>query len=264
MCRITRPDGSVEQGYFTVITCTSSENSLRNHFLQVASAIIDVLGRSPSQGDITKALYDFVELFRSLARAPHEQVQGVWAELFLIARARRPELMAHAWHVSPEDRYDFSAGPERIEVKSTGRRVRQHHFSLEQLRSPVETRVLVASMFVERSGAGTSLGDLMQQVRLRLSATPDLAVRLEAVVAEALGSALLGSLDDRFDKELADESVAFYEARNVPQPAGELPQGVSEVHFISDLTGRAPIDLSAYAGREGLFGAAIRARSVPG
>jgi len=40
--------------------------------------------------------------------------------------------MAAAWH-RDRSAFDFAAGPQRIEVKSSNSRQREHYFTLEQL-----------------------------------------------------------------------------------------------------------------------------------
>jgi hypothetical protein len=81
---------------------------------------------------------------------PRKSVQGLWAELFLMARLRDPSALVAAWHSQLGDLYDFSAGSQRIEVKSAIGRIRRHHFTLEQVLPIPRTRVLIASVLVER------------------------------------------------------------------------------------------------------------------
>jgi hypothetical protein len=89
---------------------------------------------------------------------------------------------------------------------------------------------------VEPSGGGTSLGDLLARIASRLLARPDLELRVQVTAAEALGSAFQESLGDRFDRELAQASLRFYDARSVPCVCESLPPAVSEVRFTADLS----------------------------
>ena len=90
-----------------------------------------------------------IELFRAMTTPSRKSVQGLWAELFLIAQSRQPTILVDAWHMLPEDRYDFAMDDQRIEVKSFSGSLRQHHFSLEQLQPPEGVKTLIASMLVE-------------------------------------------------------------------------------------------------------------------
>jgi len=48
-------------------------------------------------------------------------------------------------------------------------------------------------------------------------------------------------MDECFDWELAEDSLAFFDAKSVPKVEGSIPPGVSDVRFCSDLSAVAPI-----------------------
>jgi hypothetical protein len=256
-CRISRPDGAIEEGQFTVIQCTSNDKALHTYFLQIAGTLVELLGTQPLQQDVIREIDGLVELFRALTESPRKSVQGLWAELFLITRASKPLVLARAWHVTPGDIYDFSAADQRIEVKSSASRLRHHYFRLEQLYSPQGTKVLVASLLVERAGGGTSLAELIDQVRSRIGDEPALLLHVDRIVGLTLGESLHRALDERFDYELAKESLAFFESAAIPSVNPELPPGVSEVRFKSDLSGVSAIDPAQYKTAGGLFRAVL-------
>ena len=78
--------------------------------------------------------------------------------------------MAAAWHRDPVEHFDSRAGPQRIEVKSSTSRKREHFFSLEQLTPAGGSRIVVASVFVERVGGGVSLRKIFDDTRALLQA----------------------------------------------------------------------------------------------
>src|SRR5262249_52413336 len=108
----------------------------------------------PSRHHISTAIDRLVDLFRKIAATPRKTIAGLWAELFVIARAQDPETLLSFWHVEPDDRFDFSQGKDRIEVKAAQGRHRSHHFSLEQLRPGGGVRVVISSLLVERLQGG--------------------------------------------------------------------------------------------------------------
>ncbi len=259
-CRIGHSEGEPEEGHFTVIRCTDGHRTLHTHFLRVAGALVASLGTAPSRLDVARAVDQLAELFRALAEPPRKTLQGLWAELLVIARARNPALLLGAWHTTAQDRYDFSMSEQRIEVKSAARRVRQHYFSLEQLSPPAGTSLLIASTFVERAGAGISVTELVDEVRARVGSDPALLLHMDRVVALTLGESWRHAEEERFDRELAEDSLAFFESTVIPSVALQLPHGVSEVRFKSDLTQSRPADLTHYRAVGGLFRAALRRR----
>lgn len=243
-CRILQPTGMSERGIFTLITCVDPDPQLRSYFLRIAGVVIEAVGDNPSRLEISRTMDALIDLFRALAVPPRKSVQGLWAELFVIARSREPERLARAWHATPGDTFDFAEGGERVEVKSAAGPLRAHHFSLAQLRSIPATQVLIVSMFVARVGAGESVQDLLAALRARLDGNPQTILRLESIVAATLGNTLRRALGETFDRQLAESSRAFYRAGDVPSIADPFDPRVSDIHFVADLTSVLGIELT--------------------
>lgn len=257
-CHISQLDGTIEEGSFTILHCTGNDDALHTYFLRVAATVITSLGHIPSKTQVTQTINKLIDLFQAMKGLPRKSIQGLWAELFLIARSRNPIILLKAWHTTPEDRYDFNMGDQRIEVKSVASRTRQHFFSLEQLQPPEGSKVLIASIFVERAGAGTSILDLIEHIQTRITDHPDDLLSMDRIISLTLGNDWQRALDERFDYELAEKSLAFFEATSVPTVNPTLPQGVSEVRFKSDLIDSVAINSSHYRTLGGLFLAALR------
>lgn len=256
-CIITREDGTQETGRFSVICCVGTDPILHSYFLRVLGSVLTLIGTTPSQTNVSTAITKLIELFRVMSEPVRKSVQGLWAELLLIAQATDPEVVLNAWHATPIDVYDFNAGNQRLEVKSVSGRERYHHFSLAQLQPPQNTIVLIASMFMERSSAGVSLLSLVEEIRSRIVNQPELILRLEQIVITTLGESWQQGLQVRFDRELAESSLRFFDARVVPKIDPQLPPGVSDVRFKSDLTGVQSLSRKQLKSLTGLLKAAI-------
>ena len=256
-CRVSRSDGVPEDRRFTFVCCTSEDTTLQAYFLRVASAIIISLKDQPTQSDVAHAMSRLIELFRVMARPPRKDVQGLWAELFLIAQSHQPTILVNAWHTLPEDRYDFAMEDQRIEVKSFSGSLRQHHFSLEQLHPPEGIKTVIASMLVESSQAGESITGLRKKIQTHLGGDSDLLLHLDTVIALTLGNSWRQADEACFDQMLASESLAFYEAAAIPSVNPKFPSGVSGVRFRSDLSGIPTTEISSYDVEDRLFHAAL-------
>src|SRR5205823_4670701 len=127
-----------------------------------------------------------------------------------------------------DDLYDFSAMAERIEVKSASGRVRRHRFALDQLAQVSPARVLIASILVERAGAGVSLAELVSEIRQGVRERADLLLRLDEVVITTLGNNWRRSLSERFDREFAERSLSFYSVGDIPTVPTPLPHQVTD------------------------------------
>jgi len=260
-CLIWKEDGSSEEAIFTLIRCREPDRVLTGYFLGVVDSLVPLLGSSPSEGRVREVVGHLVELFRALQTPRRKTVQGLWAELFLIAQAASPQELVRAWHAAPDESFDFSSPAQRLEVKSTVGPARQHYFSLEQLVAPAGTRVLVASLFVERAGGGVSVSELSSRVQSRLGGDVNLMLKVEQVVAASLGQDWRLGLEESFDIDRAAESLAFYRSSSIPCVDPNLPAGVSEVRFRADLGDLRPVDARELQRTSGILRAAAAVRA---
>lgn len=228
---------------FTVITFISPDTSLREYFLRAAGVLVETLGPTPSATQIAESLSRFVELFRALSDIPTKSIQGLWAELLVIENSKDCATMLAYWHEAPENKYDFDAGSEKIEVKSSATFSRVHHFSSEQLNAPVGVQILVASLFTKQMASGLNVIELIERIEMKLQAHPELREKLHAIMIRTLGDSFSEGMKISFDYRLAKESLLFFAHDDIGKiSTSDIPLGVSEVRFISDLSNVLPTD----------------------
>ena len=218
---------------------------VRRYFLSLLKGIAAAIGRGGDRAKVAAVIENLVELFRSLGNAPKKEVQGLWGELLLIHQAKDAFVLASAWRCQTGDCYDFNSGDERIEVKTTSTRSRQHRFSYEQLCPPGGTRLVVASITVQRSGAGVSVFGLLDAIRAKIPKHPQLHLSMVRQVHETLGKAWQSAKELGFDLEAAVESLRYFDGAQIPKVLAPLPDGVSQVSFVADLTNVAPLSHKA-------------------
>lgn len=219
----------------TVVTSTGATAEAERYFLHVMAALLDIIGDGPTLLDLAEAITQLAGIFQRLIGTARESVAGVVGELVLIAVATNPASAAAAWRIDPDERYDFSTGQLRLEMKSSMTRRRVHSFSFEQCDVPTGCRGVVGSIFVERSAGGLSLEGLLGIIANRLTMTPHAMFRVQQTLAQTLGTGLPDALSFSFDYALARTELAFFEIRAVPAIRGPLPPFVSQVRFASDL-----------------------------
>lgn len=260
-CRVTEPDGSTESRRLTIIRCTDDDPVTREYFLRVGGTVLEAIGDAPTSEIVSRTIERLVELFRALAVPPRKSVIGFWAELFVISRSHDPATLVRAWHQSPDERFDFGLGGERLEVKAAVGRVRRHHFSLEQLLPIPGVNVLIASLLVERSAAGPSLYELVESIRSHVAGDAAQVLHVDTVVALTLGTAWRAAMDERFDASVTEENLAYFRPDVVPRPPGTMPPEVTEVRFVADLSSCPPVSVDELRTGTGLrAAAAIRRR----
>lgn len=255
-CRLQSSNEPAATRRLSVIRCCGEDALLHEYFLRALPPVLAGLPPTPTREQVVNAISGLIELFRKTSQAPRKAVQGLWAELLVIETAENPSTVLRGWHSEPEDRFDFAEGSQRLEVKTASGRVRAHRFSLEQLRPPADVVVVVASALIERSAGGQSIADLVDRIRTRVN-DPGLLVYLDSVIAQSLGSDWRAAQRERFDRQLAVESLRFFNAAAVPCVPAAIPTEVTDVHFRVDLTNHAPEPAASLRTLGRLFEAAL-------
>lgn len=247
-CEIQPPDGALRREYLTTITCTSPDAQAQAYFVHVCETITRILGPLPTLPLVIDVVERLIDLFRRLAKPAARSLTGLIGELCILAWSRDIASATAAWRSSDVDRFDFSTRDIRLDVKTSSDRRRIHHLSAEQCQPPKGTIGLLVSIFVEASGGGLSVQELVRVIEGRLGQHQDLVLKVQQTVAETLGESLPSALSARFDEHLARSSIQFFDMAMVPAVRGELPSEVTQVHFRSDLTNIVPLSESEVEG----------------
>jgi len=234
-CKISESD-MVSFAVYTVIVFKSNQATLQQYFLKIAELLIESLSGKPTQNGVTEAFKAFVEIFRSLSDVPTKTVQGLWSELFIIDTSRLPATLLNYWHCRPEEKFDFNADIEKLEVKSSSILERIHTFASEQLNPPSGKQVVIASVFLRQAANGRSIADLAGSIQHRI-ADHNLLQKMFTVILATLGNTFEQSVKIKFDYDLAKSSLRFYRHQDIHKiEKAYTPTKVSEVRYKSDLT----------------------------
>lgn len=220
----------------TTIICTASDRAVQGYFAHVCETILHIVGKTPNLEQVVEAVHRLVALFQRLAAPTRRSVIGLFGELYVIYSAYSPREAVAAWRSTTDDRFDLSVGDVRVEVKASSRRLRVHEFSLEQCSPPSNTDGILISLFIEASGGGTSLLDLIERIEEQLGGDANLLLKFQETIAEGLGDNASTALSLRFDENLARSSLQVYELTSIPAIREKLPTEVSQVRFRSDLS----------------------------
>ena len=225
----------------TVLECTAPEDA-RLHFAEFAGTFLRLLGPSPTTEAAAEIVARFAAIFAALACPSRQSVTGLIGELMILLLANDPATAVACWRATAQDRFDFSAPDARAECKAASTRLRVHSFSWEQSNPPAGIPALATSMYVEASGGGTSVRELLDRIEARLARSPEAAARLRETVASTMGATLSTALSARFDEGICRQSILWFDLRTVPAIRGDLPLGINAVRFNSDLSLASPVD----------------------
>lgn len=234
-CKISENNKTAFQN-FTVIVFRSNQESLQHYFLGIAETLIKSLSAKPTQQEVFQTFKNFVEIFRTLSDTPTKTLQGLWSELFLIDTAKDPTTLLNYWHCIPQEKFDFNADTEKLEVKSSSTLERIHTFASEQLNPATDKQVLIASLFAKQTSHGQSISQLATSIQQKV-ADNDLTEKLFTIISKTLGNTVEQSIKIKFDFELAKNSLRFYKHQDIHKiEKVNIPNRVSEVRYKSDLT----------------------------
>jgi hypothetical protein len=209
---------------------------LQNYFLGIAQSLLKSLSKKPTQKEVFETFKNFVEIFRSLSETPIKTIQGLWAELILIERSKNPETLINYWHINPEEKFDFNADKEKIEVKSSSSLERVHIFTAEQLNPTDDSQIIIASIFTKQVSNGLNVLDLLEKISVQINDN-ELLEKVYKIVSKTLGNTFEQTTKIKYDYELAKNSLRFYRYQDISKVERvNIPSRVSEVKFKSDLT----------------------------
>jgi len=239
-CKVSE-NGKTWFANFTVIVFRSNQENLQTYFLGIAETLINSLSENPTQQEVHKTFKNFTEIFRSISDTPTKTVQGLWAELLVIETSNNPEMLLNYWHNLPEEKFDFNADMEKLEVKSSSTLERIHTFSSEQLNPSNDKQVVIASLFTKQSTHGLSIANLTDSIQDKTNDN-ELLGKLFLIVSKTLGNTVEQSIKIKFDYELAKNSLRFYRHQDISKiEKVNIPYRVSEVRYKSNLTDLNPI-----------------------
>ena len=234
-CGVSPQGGDLEIARYSIMQCLSEDSDVQACFLRTIGGALVGLDRRIEAKDLVDLVDRLILLFRLVTKPRVRSIRGLWAELFVILSANDPAMMIDAWHSQSIEHFDFGQGDERLEVKSSSIRSREHMFSFEQVYPPSGVSVLVASVYVEEQTNGRSLGYLWDKV-VDAAPTSEARLKVEQVCIQTLGQDLGAGRAFSADWNLAVASLTFYEVTDIPRPSADCPPGVSQLRFRSDLS----------------------------
>ena len=137
------------------------------------------------------AIGRFAAIFASLARPSRQSVSGLIGEGHsLPVLSSDVSCWINCWRTNQTDHFDFVAPDARVECKASSSGIRLHSLSWEQC-NPPPGPALVASLFVDSAGGGTSVRELMgERIEGRVMGHPEAAARRRETVAATMEIAL--------------------------------------------------------------------------
>lgn len=223
---------------FHILQCESINSLLVETFILLSQAFANqIKGIQSAENELVIFFDSLIQLFKlTPSNNLQKERQGLWGELFIIKHYGVRNRLISMWHTEPTNKFDFSLGKLRFEIKTTTGLERVHTFSHDQLYCNNSKRVVIGSLILREDNAGLSLRELINYTRISIGSNLQLLLKLEKAIKRA------GMLDDVdkgpiYDEEEALSNLAWYRAEDVPKFPLQEPPGVSNTHYRVNLTG---------------------------
>ena len=241
-CDIQLQDGSTLTGTYTLVSLASDDPDIIRVFLRLLEETFLAPGADKSAAAVRDQILAIADLFKRL-NDDVKDVVGLWGELYIILNAQDVNIAARAWTSSARARYDFMTEGFALEVKTTLKSVRQHRFSLEQLRPSADICVYVASILLIELPRGKLVSDLIEEIYAVLN-DPESRARFFRQCIHKGGADIYGS-ELRLSGLPDGASIALFEASTLPVPSLKDGDPVSNVRFDLALGGIETVALAA-------------------
>lgn len=234
-CDSTWVEGAMALPKSAVLRCRFNRDD--EHLIRlVAGLLVSLVDLQTRYEDAGTAIWTLRELFGEGFHAEPEQsaVLGLLGELLVIKAAPDPATAIEAWHVDADDRYDFSAHAQRLEVKTTTSAVREHKFNSRQLPPLHGLDVWVASVQLAEVAVGASVASLFAELAAQLPL--ELSRKLSDVIVETVAMPPAAVITPQVDVQTSIAGIRIFPASTVPTPAA-VP-GSSDIRWTAYLDER--------------------------
>jgi len=235
-CQLINEEGLINEDNYTVICLNSDSEYLQEYFVNILFFIISKLPENALLKELKTEIEKLIILFTKLSKPAIKTIQGLWAELLIIEQSKNTDYLVKSWHVSPLDKYDFNDGIDKIEVKSTSTNKRIHNFSLDQLNSNKNSKLIIISVITLETGTGKCVYDLIKNIELKLN-DKKLIYRINDLVISTLCQDFEKSFNIYFDYKFAVDSIQYYDSNDIPSiNPTNVPENINNVRFDCDLS----------------------------
>lgn len=216
-----------------ILICLSNAENEILAFIRLTMAFIEGANeQSPKR--LYELFTSLTNLFSSIHKANQVELQGFYGELYAIKYFYQLGVnLSDYWQKKEKMQFDFSiSAQKKVEIKTTTKKLRVHHFRHEQLLSNLYD-IYIVSIMLQTDDQGFSLFDLVQEVQ-RIAATSfDTIMHIENFIKN-FDEAELKTI--KYNMEYTNKNLFTYKAASVPRLEEEQPRGVSKAEYDSDLT----------------------------
>lgn len=211
-----------------ILVCKTPSTDKLAAFIRLTYAFAEQVDKD-DQLYLPKLFSSLSGLFDKERTVSEIELQGLFAELYVILYFEENKCpIASNWQSRSKMKFDFSISEKkRLEIKSTLKQERVHHFRHEQLLSEMYD-IKIASLMLQKNDCGISIKEVIDRIRDIYSKDYALLMRIELITSQ-VQETQLNSL--KYDEEYLKQHIAFFDAKDAPHFNEKSPEGVFNVEY---------------------------------
>ena len=223
-----RSVGITETKVVHLLTCKEKDDEKVLAFIRLTKAF--------SQNDRENDQYYLVKLFSAISslfdkkrEVSEKELQGLFAELYTILHFGKNHCdISKFWQSKNMMKFDFSISEKkRLEIKSTLKTNRIHHFKHDQLLDELYD-IRIVSFLLRKGDHGISLQNLLDRIRDEYADNYALLMHVEELVVNVDQDQLYGI---KYDEIYLKENIKYYNALEIPHFNEKSPDGVFNAEY---------------------------------
>ena len=214
------------------IVCKEKDEERIKAFIRLTKAFSEI-DKNLDQYYFAKLFSSISSLFDKKRKVSEFEIQGLFAELYSILYLRDKNCdIAKYWQSKDRMKFDFSINTtKRLEIKSTLKSHRVHHFRHDQLLGSMYD-IKIVSVMLQKNDQGISIIDLVDIIREEYSDDYSLMLHIDSIISQIDEEYLLNI---RYDKIYIDKNIRFFDVKAIPHFNEKTPDGVFNAEYDCDL-----------------------------
>lgn len=221
-------DGEATTKLVHVLTCKKKDNDKVLAFIRLTRAFAQT-DRDNDQLFLAKLFSSLSALFDKKKEVSDIELQGLFSELYMILHFKQIGCdISECWQSRNMMKFDFTlTEKKRIEIKSTLKPNRVHHFKHDQLLSELYD-IKIVSIMLRESDVGITLGDLIEKINEEYSTQYPLLLHIESIISHIDKERLR---EVTYDPVYINTHLRYYDALDIPHFNEKTPDGVFNAEY---------------------------------
>lgn len=236
-------DGTQTKGTVHIIRCFAETQREQDIFLELSPLFLEACAHDDQEDAILEVVTILSSFFANNHEPSNNELQGLYAELYTIKTYSKYCDIAHYWQSTDRMKFDFSITDKiKVEVKSTLKSERTHHFRHEQLVTELY-EIYIISYMLRHDDKGLPLADLIEDIKPLIQDDPKRLMIIDRYLKNTSENRLK---QFKFNEEFMLQNKQIYRAASIPKFGGKTPSGVFNAEYDCVLDNISPMNAADF------------------